>query len=81
MNDSKKILIVSPAWIGDIVIAQSLLKYIKQRDPEAIIDVLAPAWSHELYSVMPEINEIFAMPLGHSQFQFKNAGGLKSIEK
>lgn len=71
MNDSKKILIVSPAWIGDIVIAQSLLKYIKQRDPEAIIDVLAPAWSHELYSVMPEINEIFAMPLGHSQFQFK----------
>lgn len=71
MNDSKKTLIVSPAWIGDIVIAQSLLKYIKQRDPEAIIDVLAPAWSHELYSVMPEINEIFTMPLGHSQFQFK----------
>ncbi|HEY2567356.1 MAG TPA: lipopolysaccharide heptosyltransferase II [Candidatus Aquirickettsiella sp.] len=71
MNDSKKILIVSPAWIGDIVIAQSLLKYIKHRNPKAIIDVLAPAWSHELYSVMPEINEIFAMPLGHSQFQFK----------
>lgn len=71
MNDSKKILIVSPAWIGDIVIAQSLLKYIKQHDPKAIIDVLAPAWSHELYSVMPEINEILTMPLGHSQFQFK----------
>lgn len=71
MNDSKKILIVSPAWIGDIVIAQSLLKFIKRHDPEAIIDVLAPAWSHELYSVMPEINEILTMPLGHSQFQFK----------
>lgn len=71
MNGSKKILIVSPAWIGDIVITQSLLKYIKQRDPGAIIDVLAPAWSHELYSIMPEINEIFTMPLSHSQFQVK----------
>lgn len=67
----KKILIVSPAWIGDIVIAQSLLKYIKQCDSETLIDVLAPDWSHELYSVMPEINEIFTMPLGHSQFQLK----------
>lgn len=71
MNDSKKILIVSPAWIGDIVIAQSLLKYLKQRNTAILIDVLAPAWSHELYSVMSEINEIFIMPLGHSQFQLK----------
>jgi len=67
----KKILIVSPAWIGDIVIAQSLLKYIKHRNSETIIDVLAPAWSHELYSVMPEINEILTLPLGHGQFQLK----------
>ncbi|OIZ94434.1 hypothetical protein A1D18_06250 [Candidatus Rickettsiella isopodorum] len=71
MNDPKKILITSPAWIGDIVIVQSLLKYIKHQNSETIIDVLAPAWSRELYSVMPEINEIFTMPLGHSQFQLK----------
>lgn len=71
MNGPKKILIISPAWIGDIVIAQSLLKYIKNQDYKTIIDVLAPAWSHELYSVMPETNEIFTMPLAHSQFQLK----------
>ena len=71
MNSPKKVLIISPAWIGDIVIAQSLLKYIKHHNSRTIIDVLAPVWSHELYSVMPEINEIFAMPLGHSQFQLK----------
>lgn len=71
MNSPKKILIISPAWIGDIVIAQSLLKYIKHQNSQTIIDILAPVWSHELYSVMPEINEIFAMPLGHSQFQLK----------
>ncbi len=67
----KKILIISPAWIGDIVIAQSLFKYIKHCNPEVIIDVLAPAWSHELYSVMPEINDLFTMPFGHSQLQLK----------
>lgn len=71
MNRTKKILIISPAWIGDIVIAQSLFKYLKHQDSEIIIDILAPVWSHELYSIMPEINEIFAMPLGHSQFQLK----------
>lgn len=67
----KKILIISPAWIGDIVIAQSLFKYIKHCDSEVIIDVLAPAWSHELYSVMPEINDVLTMPFGHSQLQLK----------
>ncbi|MGC1854357.1 MAG: lipopolysaccharide heptosyltransferase II [Candidatus Aquirickettsiella sp.] len=79
MNDHpKKILIISPAWIGDIVIAQALLKYIKHRDPEIIIDVLAPAWSHELYSVMPEINEIFTTHFDHGQFQLKKRWQLGS---
>lgn len=71
MNISKKILVISPAWIGDIIMAQSLFKYLKYRDSKTIIDVLAPGWSQELYSCMPEISELFVMPLGHSQFQLK----------
>lgn len=79
MNGPQKILIISPTWIGDIVISQSLLKYIKQRSSETIIDVIAPAWSHELYSVMPEVNEIFTMPLGHAQFQLRKRWRLGKI--
>jgi len=71
MNSPKKILIISPVWIGDIVIAQSLFKYKKQLYPQIVIDVIAPSWSHELLSAMPEINEIFDMPIGHGQFQLK----------
>lgn len=67
----KKILIISPAWIGDIVISQALLKYIKQQHAETIIDMLAPRWSHELLATMPEINEIFDLPIGRGQFQLK----------
>lgn len=82
MNDPKKILIISPAWIGDIVIAQSLLKYLKHLHSEIIIDILAPVWSHELYSIMSEINEIFTMPLRHSQFQLKKRWQLgRSLRK
>lgn len=69
--NSKKILIISPAWIGDIIIAQALFKYLKQQDPKKTLDIIAPHWSHGLLSAMPEINKIMDMPLGHSQFQLK----------
>jgi heptosyltransferase II len=68
---TKKILIIGPAWIGDIVIAQALFKYLKQQDLASIIDILAPSWAHGLLSLMPEINEIMDMPLGHKQLQLK----------
>jgi heptosyltransferase-2 len=67
----KKILIISAAWIGDIVISQALFKYIKRQHAETIIDIVAPRWSHELLATMPEINEIFDLPIGHAQFQLK----------
>ena len=40
-----KYLIVGPSWVGDMVMAQPLFIAIKQQHPDAIIDVLAPAWS------------------------------------
>lgn len=65
----KSILVVGPAWIGDMVMSQSLLKLLKQRYPEAAIDVLAPGWSLPLISRMSEVREGIAMPLGHGQLQ------------
>lgn len=38
-----KYLIVGPSWVGDMVMAQSLFITLQQRDPGAVIDVLAPA--------------------------------------
>lgn len=63
---SKKILIVGPAWVGDMVMAQCLFKLLK-REQDAIIDVLAPAWSLPLLSRMPEVNAGIAMPVGHGE--------------
>lgn len=60
-----KILIIGPAWVGDMVMAQCLFKLLKQHQPEAIIDVLAPAWSLPLLARMPEVSSAIVMPIGH----------------
>ena len=56
-----RILVVGPAWVGDMVLAQSLFKSLKLQQPEAIIDVAAPAWTLPLLARMPEINEAIAL--------------------
>jgi heptosyltransferase-2 len=69
-TDPIQILIVGPAWVGDMVMAQSLFISLKRRYPKSRIDVLAPAWSFPLLHRMPEVNEALLMPLGHGQFGF-----------
>lgn len=66
-----KILIVGPTWVGDMVMAQCLFKLIKQREPETIIDVLAPAWSLPLLARMPEVAAAKIMPIGHGQLALR----------
>lgn len=62
------ILVVGPAWVGDMVMAQSLFIALKQRNPDCRIDVLAPAWSQGLLEHMPEVGRTISLPLGHGSF-------------
>lgn len=59
------ILVVGPAWVGDMVMAQSLLKVLCKRNPNVAIDVLAPAWSLPIVARMPEVREGMALDAGH----------------
>jgi heptosyltransferase-2 len=68
MAGATRTLIVGPAWVGDMVMAQALYKLLKQREPDGIIDVLAPAWSLPLLSRMPEVRRGIEVPLGHGEF-------------
>ena len=63
-----KILVVGPAWIGDMMMAQTLFKLLKQRNPSVQIHLLASAWTRPLVACMPEVDEVIDMPLGHGQF-------------
>lgn len=63
------ILVVGPAWVGDMVMAQVLFKLLRQQRPHVAIDVLAPAWSLPLLARMPEVRRAIAMPLGHGSLE------------
>ncbi len=58
-----KILVVGPSWVGDMMMSQSLYRTLRARYPQAIIDVMAPAWCRPLLSRMPAVNEAIPMPL------------------
>lgn len=62
-----KILVVGPAWVGDMVMAQTLFKLLKQLNPAVIIDVLAPAWTFSLLERMTEVSQAIESPLAHGE--------------
>lgn|SRR3990167_3018766 len=65
----KKILVVGPAWVGDMMMAQVLFKLLRQQYPDAAIHVLAPAWSEALTARMPEVTKTLVLPFSHGQFE------------
>lgn len=66
---SQRILIIGPAWVGDMVMAQSLFKLLKHIDPQVMIDVLAPEWTFSLLSRMPEVSNAIPLPITHGEFK------------
>jgi heptosyltransferase-2 len=67
VSSDEKLLVVGPSWVGDMVMAQSLYKLLKAREPALEIDVLAPAWSLPLLKRMPEAARGIELPLGHGE--------------
>lgn len=59
-----------------MVMSQSLYITLKQQDPSAIIDVIAPAWCKPILERMPEVNRAIEMPFGHGEF---NWSGRKAL--
>ncbi len=66
----EKILVLGPAWVGDMVLAQSLFKTLKANHPDCIIDVAAPAWTLPLLERMPEVSGKIALPFKHGELAF-----------
>ncbi|MFG6176298.1 lipopolysaccharide heptosyltransferase II [Halomonas sp. THAF12] len=64
----ERILVVGPSWVGDMVMAQSLFKTLKVRDPAARIGVVAPAWSRPILERMEEVDEVAALEVAHGEF-------------
>ncbi|UUZ52785.1 hypothetical protein LP419_26745 [Massilia sp. H-1] len=64
-------LIISPNWIGDAVMAQSLLQLLRRADPARTIDVLAPPSVAPVWRAMSEVAEVLETPFRHGALQLR----------
>lgn len=70
MSDPRRILVVGPSWVGDMVMAQALFMHLRSRFATAQIDVVAPGWSLPLLARMPEVREGIDIGIGHGELAF-----------
>ncbi len=68
---TKKILIIGPNWIGDMIMAQCLVFEILKQHPKAQIDLFAPSLCLEATLGMPQITNRIASPFSSGAFEFK----------
>jgi heptosyltransferase-2 len=62
-------LIISPNWIGDAVMAQPLLQWLRAQQPGRPIDVLAPPSVAPVWRQMREVDEVLETPFRHGALQ------------
>ena len=68
-SPGRSFLVVGPAWVGDMVMAQCLFKVLAKKGN--VVDVVAPAWSLPLLSRMPEVRKSFEAPFRRGKLQFR----------
>ena len=68
MHLIRKILIVAPSWVGDMVMGQTLLKLLKQQENNCQIDVLVNNWALDVVKRMPEVSKVHSNPFKHGEF-------------
>lgn len=66
-NSVANILIIAPAWIGDMVMMQPLTATLKAQNPSTKITVLAPKSTLALAGRMATVDELIEQPLGHGE--------------
>jgi heptosyltransferase-2 len=66
-----RILVISPNWIGDAVMAQPLLQLLRAAHPDMPIDVLAPPAVSPVWRQMAEVDEVLETPFRHGALQLR----------
>jgi heptosyltransferase-2 len=66
-----RILIVAPAWIGDMVMTESLVAALRRRDPGAETHLLAPSWTAPLGERMAGVAATHEIASVHGRLDLK----------
>lgn len=59
-------LLVAPAWVGDAVMSEPLLRRIAAQDQQPV-DVLAPPWVAPVFARMPGVGRVIPAPFAHGK--------------
>lgn len=62
---ARKILVIAPSWIGDAVMAQPMLRRLKEQYPDSVINAFAAPWVAPVLERIPEIHRVVLSPFGH----------------
>lgn len=82
MSSKEKFLIIAPSWIGDLMISQSLLKYLKKKYPDCQIDMVIKPELIMLAKMMPELKNIYPLDIKHKELGLMKRHSLaKKIKK
>ncbi len=61
------LLLVGPSWVGDMVMAASLIEVLRLREPGRPIDVLAPPASLPVARMVPGVRRTIPLGLSHGE--------------
>ena len=68
-KSNEKILVIGPAWVGDMVMSQTLYRILKAQNPDCQITVMAPTWVRPILEYMPEVDESLDSGLKHGDLK------------
>ncbi len=66
-SPARKILIVSPAWVGDMVMAHCLVQLLQHDDADLQIHMLSPPATEPLARRMSEVSRSWLLDVGHGE--------------
>lgn len=63
-----KVLVIAPAWVGDLVMSQTLFKALKKQYKDALeLDVFANSWTKGILYRMEEVDYVLDNPFPHGK--------------
>ena len=68
MREANKVLVIAPAWVGDMVMAHTLIRQLALHRMEVVVHVVAPPATAPLAERMPEVSATYVLDVAHGEF-------------
>ena len=73
---ARRVLVIGPAWVGDMVMSQVIYSHLRAKEPDIVLDVLAPQATLSLVQRMPEVDRGILIKQGHGELGLRYRIGL-----